>query len=250
MRRRLKRRAGRTISPRRRTAYQSGCGSTCAWRSIRAARPRLPKKPPFRQPEPLDPAALPRCSRLDTARATALYVTFSPRNGSDRGSPGGLPPDTTERRLRLHGREARFAGCIALAVLGWVGVATPRVAAQEERVIFFVDSEPDLGSIVPTGAEQAASEPLLAFCHEDLLDSSSFAGPNDNSTPAPAASPLDLLATAVAVPIVGPPLAFDKALGVPHTLYGKAIYGVALRYALNPLFVAAIVEAESDFNPR
>jgi soluble lytic murein transglycosylase-like protein len=51
-------------------------------------------------------------------------------------------------------------------------------------------------------------------------------------------------------PVPTPPLRFDRSLGVPRTPYGKQIYKVALRYALNPLLVAAVVEAESAFNPR
>jgi soluble lytic murein transglycosylase-like protein len=51
-------------------------------------------------------------------------------------------------------------------------------------------------------------------------------------------------------PVPTPPLGFNRSLGVPRTPYGKQIYKVALRYALNPLLVAAVVEAESAFNPR
>jgi soluble lytic murein transglycosylase-like protein len=47
-----------------------------------------------------------------------------------------------------------------------------------------------------------------------------------------------------------PPLGFDAALGVPKNRYGKLIYQTSIRYALNPLFMAAIMKAESDFNPR
>jgi soluble lytic murein transglycosylase-like protein len=47
-----------------------------------------------------------------------------------------------------------------------------------------------------------------------------------------------------------PSLAFDASLGVPPTRYGKLIYQIASRYSLNPLLVAALVEVESDFNPR
>jgi soluble lytic murein transglycosylase-like protein len=47
-----------------------------------------------------------------------------------------------------------------------------------------------------------------------------------------------------------PPVAFDTSLGVPHKPFGKLIYKIARNYALNPLLVAAMVQVESDFNPR
>ena len=51
-------------------------------------------------------------------------------------------------------------------------------------------------------------------------------------------------------PLPAPPLGFDRSLGVPRTPFGKQIYKISLRYALNPQVVAAVVQAESDFNPR
>jgi Transglycosylase SLT domain len=47
-----------------------------------------------------------------------------------------------------------------------------------------------------------------------------------------------------------PPLGFNASLGVPHKPFGKLIYQIARNYALNPLLVAAMVQVESDFNPR
>jgi soluble lytic murein transglycosylase-like protein len=47
-----------------------------------------------------------------------------------------------------------------------------------------------------------------------------------------------------------PPLAFDPSQGVPRTPFGKLIYKTALRFALNPQLVAALIRVESDFNPR
>jgi soluble lytic murein transglycosylase-like protein len=37
---------------------------------------------------------------------------------------------------------------------------------------------------------------------------------------------------------------------VPRKPFGKLIYQIARTYALNPLLVAAMVQVESDFNPR
>jgi soluble lytic murein transglycosylase-like protein len=151
----------------------------------------------------------------------------------------------------LNRREARLVGCIAGAVLVWASIGGGRAAAQEGFVVAYVDSETELTPSLPAGEETTVPAALLAFCQEPLTEGPDFAG-DDNSTVAPAPSPLDLLERFVTLPlaIAGPPLAFDKALGIPHTPYGKAIYSVALRYALNPLVVAAIVEAESDFNPH
>jgi soluble lytic murein transglycosylase-like protein len=47
-----------------------------------------------------------------------------------------------------------------------------------------------------------------------------------------------------------PRLGFDRSLGVPRTPFGKLIYSAASRHALNPLLVAALIRAESGFNPR
>jgi soluble lytic murein transglycosylase-like protein len=72
------------------------------------------------------------------------------------------------------------------------------------------------------------------------------------SAPSPTAPPAAVVATPAAPPPPAPmpPVGFDAALGVPRNRYGKLIYQTSLRYALNPLLVAAIMKAESDFNPR
>ena len=47
-----------------------------------------------------------------------------------------------------------------------------------------------------------------------------------------------------------PSLGFDPTCEVPQTRFGKMIYQIASRYSLNPQLMAAMIEAESDFNPR
>jgi soluble lytic murein transglycosylase-like protein len=47
-----------------------------------------------------------------------------------------------------------------------------------------------------------------------------------------------------------PSLDFDETLGVPPAPYGKLIYEVAVRHAVNPHLVAAVIHVESAFNPR
>lgn len=42
----------------------------------------------------------------------------------------------------------------------------------------------------------------------------------------------------------------NTALGEPQSPYGKIIYDVAIRHAINPHLVAALIHVESSFNPR
>lgn len=45
-------------------------------------------------------------------------------------------------------------------------------------------------------------------------------------------------------------LDYDENRGMPQSPYGELIYEVAKRYSLNPHLVAALIHAESAFNPR
>lgn len=45
-------------------------------------------------------------------------------------------------------------------------------------------------------------------------------------------------------------LDYDATRGMPQSPYGDLIYEVAKRYSLNPHLVAALIHAESAFNPR
>jgi soluble lytic murein transglycosylase-like protein len=55
----------------------------------------------------------------------------------------------------------------------------------------------------------------------------------------------------VALQIPSPPiLGFDAHPSRPHTPYADLIYKAARRHAVNPRVVAAVIQAESDFQPR
>jgi soluble lytic murein transglycosylase-like protein len=57
--------------------------------------------------------------------------------------------------------------------------------------------------------------------------------------------------TPIAVPIPSPPiLRFNSHDSRPNTPYSDLIYKAARRHAVNPHVVAAVIEAESDFQPK
>jgi soluble lytic murein transglycosylase-like protein len=62
--------------------------------------------------------------------------------------------------------------------------------------------------------------------------------------PAPAASPKKPSRPR------NPSLDFDESLGKPKAPFAEQIYEVAVRHAINPHLVAALVHVESAFNPR
>lgn len=62
--------------------------------------------------------------------------------------------------------------------------------------------------------------------------------------PAPAASPKQPSRPR------SPSLHFDESLGKPKAPFAEQIYDVAVRHAINPHLVAALVRVESAFNPR
>lgn len=67
------------------------------------------------------------------------------------------------------------------------------------------------------------------------------AGPAD---PAPAVSPKKPSRPR------NPSLDFDESLGKPKAPFAEQIYEVAVRHAINPHLVAALIHVESAFNPR
>lgn len=77
------------------------------------------------------------------------------------------------------------------------------------------------------------------------------AQPNQQPTPAPLPP-----AEPAPAPQQQPPklkqlsLAVDESLGIPNGPYGELIYEIALRHAINPHLVAALIHVESAFNPR
>lgn len=62
--------------------------------------------------------------------------------------------------------------------------------------------------------------------------------------PAPAASPKKPSRPR------NPTLEFDESLGKPKAPFAEQIYEVAVRHAINPHLVAALIHVESAFNPR
>jgi soluble lytic murein transglycosylase-like protein len=72
--------------------------------------------------------------------------------------------------------------------------------------------------------------------------------------PAPqplAPAPIAVTAPTVAVQIPSPPiLRFSSHDSHPNTPYSDLIYKAARRHAVNPHVVAAVIEAESDFQPK
>jgi soluble lytic murein transglycosylase-like protein len=65
--------------------------------------------------------------------------------------------------------------------------------------------------------------------------------PPDSPAPAPATSPKKPSR---------PRLDFDESLGKPKAPFAEQIYEIAVRHAINPHLVAALVHVESAFNPR
>jgi hypothetical protein len=152
----------------------------------------------------------------------------------------------------LRRREARLVTLAPSLLLALVGLHSPtsRLFAEPtppaDPAATASASSESVASWEESGTEQPAA---VVTCDEPQPWSYFF---TQGGAPAADVPPADRAPNELSGPPLppGPPLAFDRALGVPHTPFGKQIYGVALRYSLNPLVVAAIVEAESDFNPR
>jgi soluble lytic murein transglycosylase-like protein len=120
----------------------------------------------------------------------------------------------------------------------------------------------------PGGGASSLCIGFLLFSLTGLPGPGGLAGSRpapDASAPAvaPPSSPLggDLPGTAADPPpaaVAEPPApkpapsltAFDPSLGAPRTPYGELIYEVASRHGVNAHLVAAIIRAESSFNPR
>jgi hypothetical protein len=106
---------------------------------------------------------------------------------------------------------------------------------------------PTVASTATSAAFAASGAPLDAAAAASAAPAT-LGVPTGLAVPAPRAVALAAPPRPARAP--SPRLGFDRSLGVPRTPYGKQIYKIALRYALNPLMMAAVVEAESDFNPR
>jgi soluble lytic murein transglycosylase-like protein len=161
-----------------------------------------------------------------------------------------------------------FAPPIAAGAAGMPGAtAAAEPAAAGDTFSTLLQSATSAACAAPAATAGASGSPLAAdgataAVAPELVTAVPAGGPPPSQPAepaapvAPATSPAAPPAAVVAPPAPPPPpppmppLGFDAALGVPKNRYGKLIYQTALRYALNPLLVAAIMKAESDFNPR
>jgi soluble lytic murein transglycosylase-like protein len=186
----------------------------CGGFSAQAAEPSQPSRPDPRGNLPAAPAAAQAATTADTADGACRPLA--------EAAPAGTSPGVDGTAGLLAGT---FAG--------------------------FADQAPTAAEPPPAGAASAAGAADLA---PQLVNRA--AAPVPQAPAAAAGSPgAPELATAVAAaappePLPVPSLAFDPSFGIPPTRFGKLIYQTASRYALNPLLVAALVEVESDFNPR
>ncbi len=105
----------------------------------------------------------------------------------------------------------------------------------------------DAGPAAGVGAVESTVLPGLAGPAEGAAQPA--AGALTLPAAPPPAAPMPEAAPAPPPPPM-PALGFDAGAGVPRGPYGKLIYQMASRYALNPMLVAALVHVESDFNPR
>jgi soluble lytic murein transglycosylase-like protein len=130
---------------------------------------------------------------------------------------------------------------------------SPRAAGMPGSSAGTTEAAPAPDDTFSTMLEAATSVACTA-----PADAAGPSGPPLAADGAPEAVPPELVTVVTAVappapappPVPMPPLGFDAALGIPKNRYGKLIYQTSSRYALNPFLVAAIMKAESDFNPR
>jgi len=94
----------------------------------------------------------------------------------------------------------------------------------------------------PTRAQEAAPD-LLLF---PLPGGGVAAFPKPAPLPPAPLPPPPLVALQIPSP---PILRFNAHQARPHTPYGDLIYKAARRHAVNPQVVAAVIQAESDFQP-
>jgi soluble lytic murein transglycosylase-like protein len=157
------------------------------------------------------------------------------------------------RRSEPAFRSTAFAGVAYLGglLLGILAAAQTPQPAPPPSAVAAPQPQPlataDLASALETGAR-------IALCAQPSAHLDEFLAGDAEPT---AEAPPDIVEAAVPPPpLIGPQqptapsLWFDSSYGVPKTPFGKQIYKVASRFALNPLLIAAVVEAESDFNPR
>lgn len=129
-----------------------------------------------------------------------------------------------------------------------VAVESPAPPAPEmpPMALALAAAAPEAAATTPAEAPQAPAEETAktAEAHPPAQQAGPAPAPPPPAEPAPAA---------VQKPKPQPrrpTLDFDETLGVPTSPYGKLIYEVAVRHAVNPHLVAAVIHVESSFNPR
>ena len=152
------------------------------------------------------------------------------------------PIAMTERTARLRRALAPAALAAALAV---VGAARPATA---ELVIFTDGSYLKVASFALSGDGETAPERMVL----GLTGGGSISVPLGridrvvaDEVVRPDSAPEEL----AAADLPALPVGFEEGQAVPGTPYGDLIYAAARRHRLNPALVAAVVRAESAFDP-
>lgn len=135
-------------------------------------------------------------------------------------------------RTAAPGRFGRAAAAAALAVVGWVLPIEAELVLLVGGGYLKVDAYHREGDQMKLLLPSGGSLSLSVLRIDRIVEDEIVHDPVDD---------LDL---------VGIDIDFDVAQGVPATPYGELIYAVAERYAVNPQLVAAMVRAESAFDPR
>jgi soluble lytic murein transglycosylase-like protein len=183
--------------------------------------------------------------------AQAAEPPLQPGPDPRPATPAGQADPANTAAAQLPATVAEAALCRALAEVAPAGAAAVFAGAAGLPAGAFSG----FSDTLPTAAEPpppAGSETLgpAAQAGPGIPGAGASAGATAATAkpqPAPAAATPPAPPPA---PEPHPPLAFDTSLGVPRKPFGKLIYRIARNYALNPLLVAAMVQVESDFNPR
>lgn len=139
--------------------------------------------------------------------------------------------------LTPRARRFRRVLAVALGLSGLASAASAHLVVLTDGSVlkvlaFAVDGETAVLSFVKGGTMRM---PLLRV--ERVVD--------DEVAPEPEKAVAALEATALDFP-----LHFTAGSATPATAYGKLIFAAAERHKVNPALVAAIIHAESAFNPR
>lgn len=144
---------------------------------------------------------------------------------------------------------ALFAGGVVLGLeLALAGRAEPATGAVERLTAGAVAAARARAAARPPGREPAVAEPVTVA--DTAVAAAPTAKPRAGARPAPPRfDPVTLRLAAGDGPQPPPGLRPGGPQRVPEVPYGRAIYRIARRYAVNPDVVAALVWAESAFDP-